>query len=145
MALDHESPQIPDTLQPTPDELRWEHLVDNAGFTPAEADIMISGVDPDRVPYAKPKGPRPPHRSRRGGRSYPEEYEDPQTAQPPEVLTQEERDRRQAVLEGAGHRAAQVALAEIEMDIVHKRADGNVTLELALARARAEKRARGVR
>lgn len=49
------------------------------------------------------------HTDRRGGRSYSEEFPDPQTVSPPEVVSDEQIAERQAVIDGPDHQAAKAA------------------------------------
>jgi hypothetical protein len=55
-------------------------------------------------------------------------------------LTPEEAAERQAILDGPGHRAVKAALIGIEMDSTSRQADGDVKLQMAIARAKAEKK-----
>lgn len=130
------------------DEIRWNNLVDGAGFSPAEADLIISGYDPDRIPYPKPHRPRPRH-SHRGGRSYPEASDselDPNWNVESAEVTAEER--------ATSHVAALAALTQLQLESDQRFIDrlhdeeraaslrGETIHPGALWRARQEKRER---
>jgi hypothetical protein len=75
MESSHEQDNKPDVPLRTPEERHLDALVDGAGFTVHDAEITLSGDDPDRPVYrdlraAQAARAKQPHRSRRGGHSY---------------------------------------------------------------------------
>jgi|GEM_PF-4433399 len=139
----------PASEAPIPEEHRWDILVDASGFSPAAADIITTGSDPDRVPYRKHGLAQPRHYSRRGGRSYPEKSEsemDEEWNTERTPLTAEEQARNHAAISAI---KAQLQLREDQkfIDKLHAEARaaelrGEDTHPGALWRAHHEKRHR---
>ncbi len=106
------------------------------------ADVAANGSWPKMEKSRS--GQSQTHRTdRRGGRSYSEELPDPQTALPPEVLSDEQIAERQAVLDGSDHQAAKAAGILATHNRIMKTTEGeSVSYRIARELAAQEKYAR---
>lgn len=126
----------------SPEERRWNNLVEQGIFSPGWADLAIYGhrnnaqESQNSNPVSRPTR----HTSRRGGRSFTEPSDsdlDP-AWNPPYI----EPTNTESVVADSERRALAAKFAEISMRADQRKADGDVRMELVFARARAERRAR---
>lgn len=131
----------------SPEERRWNNLVDQGIFSPERADLAVYGYrntaqesqNSDLI--SKPTR----HTSRRGGRSFAEPSDsdlDP-AWNPPYVKPDEpEVESIGTSSISPGRRALAAMRAALEMRRTQKIADGEIVRGLAIARAHAERRAK---
>lgn len=134
---------------PPPEQDPVERAVDTQGIS-YELARQLYGDDESQIPNVpatakSPKLATARSRAARGPRYDGDSEIDLVTGKPfyahaPERLTDEQVAERQAVLAGSGNRAAKVAGILAEMKVVKKLSGGDITLQLALTKARADKR-----